>query len=130
MSEVKKVTLLRLVKTGLIFCVILSALYFSCTKCSDSNANGGDLTKQEIIQIARKIIEERYGENTNGYRIFYDDGNKTWGKNYAEYYPNLVGQNYQAVQFDGTGILQQGGGPYWVCIERKTGEVLVTVKDM
>ena len=129
MSEIKKVSLLRLIEAGLIFCVILSTLYIACTKCSDSNTNGvidsGGLTKQEIIRIARKIIEERYGDKTDGFRVFYDNGNKTWDKNYVEYYPNLVGQNYQAVQFDGTGILQQGGGPFWVCVERKTGEVLV-----
>ncbi|MFX0198182.1 MAG: hypothetical protein ACFFCW_18855 [Candidatus Hodarchaeota archaeon] len=92
--------------------------------------SSGDLTKKEIIQIARKAIEERYGEQTSGLKMYYDNGNKVWKKYYAKDYPNLIGYNYQAVQFTSTGTLAPGGGPFWVCVNKGTGEVLVTYKGM
>lgn len=90
-----------------------------------------DLTKKQIVQIAKKVLHERYGAekyglDVNNCRIKYDKKNKIFNKYYLEYYPNLVGHSYQAVCFNPVGQLQIGGGPYWICIDRKTGEVLMT----
>jgi hypothetical protein len=87
------------------------------------------LTKKEIIQIAKNFLEEKSGKQTSGLRLYYDNKNKVWNKYYAGYYPKLKGHNYQAVKFEQTGTLTQGGGPYWVCVDKETGEVLVNVKE-
>lgn len=119
-------------------CLLLGVLatvcsLMSCTKTTDSNGighTGGPgvsktkLTKAEIIQIARKSLQERFELNPDDYTVYYDKGNKIWNKHYAQNYPNLVGRAYQAVRFLRRGPLTPGGGPTWVCVDVETGEVL------
>lgn len=80
---------------------------------------GRYLTEQQIIQIASKAFAEEYYD-PNGYKIEYDKGNKIFNECYKEYYPKLFGYDYQAVRF----ISTEFGELYWVCIDKKTGELL------
>jgi hypothetical protein len=98
----------------------------SCMQQGDSVMNERVLTKKEIIRIGGKALQDKYDLDINKCRITYDNGNKIWKKYYEQYYPNLTGHDYQAVKFDILGTLKIGGGPYWVCVDRITGEVLVT----
>ena len=82
------------------------------------------LTKNELIAIARETLEDKCGLDTKGLRITYDTDNRIWAEYYAEDYPSLANRDYQAVRFERRGSLAPGGGPYWVCIDTHTGEVL------
>ena len=134
MGRMEKATLVRLVAGGLGFCMMLSLLcVLSCVKCGEENSeevlnktDNGDTEEKRLIQIAGKAIEGRYGVQTSGFKLFYDHGNKVWKEHYAAEYPNLNGYDYQAIRFQPTGALRPGGGPFWVCVNRKNGEVLVT----
>jgi len=129
MRKIKKIKLFVMIASCcLIFCI---ALILSCIKCGNNNIQKRgveicerELTKKQIIQIASKAFEERFGLDVDKCRITYDRKNKIWNKYYAEYYPHFVDKNYQAVRLSRTGQLQIGGGPYWICIDKKTGEVL------
>jgi hypothetical protein len=130
MRKAKKVKLLgTIVGCCLIFCIALSLF---CIKRRDNNIQERgvemrerELTKKQIIQIASKAFEERYGWDVNKCKIKYDKGNKDFNKYYAKLYPHLAGHDYQAVRFITPGPLTPGGGPHWVCIDRKSGEVLL-----
>jgi hypothetical protein len=112
----------------LILCFVLSCPF---SKYEDTEPKKGEievtqkiLSKKELIQIAGKAVKDRCGLDVDKCRITYDTGNKIWNKYYAENFPNLIGRDYQAICFERTGQLQIGGGPYWICIDKKTGEVL------
>ena len=138
MRNIRKSSLLRLINGILGLCVILLLFYIvSCSECTDRNTqevfnkmNEGKLTSQEIVQIASNVIEERYSLKTSELKVYYDKENKIWNKYYAKHYPNLIEYDYQAIRFNRTGTLTIGGGPYWVCVDRETGEVLVSCKGM
>ena len=112
--------------TVLIFLlVLLVVLLFwqQITQKVESNQMSMELTKTEIIQIARKALKDEVGLDVDQYKVTYDSDNKKWNKHYADRYSDLGGRNYQAVYFTPTD-LQIGGGPHWVCIDKQTGEVL------
>lgn len=102
---------------------ILSSFFFIEVLISLENRDG-KISKKELIQIACKTLEDKYNLNTENCRIRYDRGNKVWEKYFLKDYPKLKDRDYQAIEFALIG-LRIGGGPYWVCIDRVTGEVII-----
>ena len=86
----------------------------------------GYLSKAELVNMAVSAFRDHYGANAGRFIVKYDKGNKTWNEYYAQFFPELKGVDYQAIVVNRTGELSPGGGPFWVCIDKKTGEVLVT----
>jgi hypothetical protein len=91
----------------------------------DYNETDGRLSKKELTEIANKFFEENCHLDTNNCTVRFDRGNKTWNEYYAQRYPVLTGREYQAIECNvKRKQFMQGGGPYWVCIDTITGEVL------
>ena len=84
----------------------------------------GVLSKKQLIMIAKKAIMEELNMDPESGKLYFDNGNKIWNKYFAEKYPNLSNYDYQAIRFVRNGPITIGGGSCWMCIDKKTGEVL------
>lgn len=93
------------------------------------------MSKKAIAEIAIKEFVKRTNKDAGQYTTRFDGGNEEWNKYYLQYYPDLKGKNYQAIRL----IKKQkewirtptiGGGPNWMCIDRKTGQALAIYVGM
>lgn len=84
---------------------------------------GEYLSKEKIIDIAKKDVEENFSE-TEKLSIYFDVNNVECAQKYKELDPNLFHEDFQAVLFYKKQLIPTPIGEVWVCVDRKTGEVL------
>ena len=101
------------------------------------DAQSEGLSKESILKIAGNALKKEYGLDANNCNVWYDKKNKHWVKYYAKDYPKLVGHSYLAINFSKKyerwfERFQShiGGGPYWICVDRTTGEILASYGGM
>ena len=116
----------------IIFCVFLSVIIIAISGCyinkNERNNTSMELTKKQLLLIAKTAFKENLNElhlEVDKGKVVFDRENKVWNKYYAERYPHLSNYDYQVIQFFPQGTkLTMGGGPFWVCIDKKTGQIL------
>lgn len=86
------------------------------------------LTKEDIISIANEVAK-KYCVDFNERYLKYDKDNKRWYNRFSDTDPNLVGHEFQVVLYERSDILSTGG-PFWICIDKKTGEVLKFIGEL
>jgi hypothetical protein len=119
----------NLYKKAVVLIIFISAILWGYTYIDNNIPDApGELTKKQLIEIARKAFKEQLNMDIGHCR--FDRGNKIWNQYYADRYPGLSGRNYQAIEcstkqpFHLRPSEKLGGGPHWICIDKKTGEVL------
>ena len=108
----------------LLFLVVMAILLIFFTRINKSDNMEGTLTKKEIMLIAKKAFETELDLNVDEGGLKYDKENKVWDEFYAEYYPEISNRDYQAVKFTRPPPITIGGGPFWVLIDKRTGEII------
>lgn len=87
---------------------------------------GAELNRSQVVQTAEKALKtlaEELSLDIANYSPWYDYGNEVWNTYYADRHPDIKDRDYQAVRF-ASKKMRQGPGPVWVCIDRRTGEVV------
>jgi hypothetical protein len=138
----------------LIFLSSMIVILVSCSRSSNNNnskkeqnhAKKSELSKKEIILIANKEAQEHgyeIGRMPDKYKVVYDVDNLMWKKRFLDTDPNnrhsnidltdLKDHDYQVVIYKLRSFppfVGYVGGPFWICIDKKTGEVLKVWGEM
>ncbi len=113
-------------------------IFFGLTICAligckreqpDNNSREKDiiqnqsLTKQEIINIAKREVEDNFSGTTE-LSVYYDVNNIECAKLFKESDPNLFQNDFQAILFYKKQFIPTPMGEVWICVDKKTGVVL------
>ncbi len=82
------------------------------------------LTKPEIVNIAYREVRNSF-EDSDKLSIYYDENNELWTKQFSDTVPELMGRDFQAIQFYRKTFFSSPSGVIWLCVDKKTGEILV-----
>ena len=124
-----------------VFTLVFVILIVGCSENKHLNSEDSNdmLTKEQIIEIANKALITHH-LNMDKITVYYDTDNKEW-TNYlrmlreeeapAEFAcfekEYLEGRNIQAIHYSlGPNIID---GAYWLLIDKKTGEIIITIQD-